>query len=185
MRNNNSTQEIENTQQRTPPRRSGRVANWTGPINERIYRERRAETLRSNEINLEQKRADRTAVMAKTGGYTIPYLKTWLTDQGLAQPKIQNLQGYFDLVLGRTEPIRLAQPRQPAFLAEPSSAPLQDINELNEMYLQRSPSPSSMMYQQIPPNYLDQQFKPVDFGRSNYNRNTDNKNIHRRKNNRR
>jgi len=170
LRNSNSTQEIDDAAQRTLPRRSGRVANWTGPINERIYKERRAETLRANEINLEQKRADRAAVIAKTGGYTIPYLKNWLTGQGIAQPEIQNLQGYFDLVLGRTEPIRLDQPRQPSFIGEPSGAPLQDINELNEMYLQRGPSPSSMMYQQIPPNYLDQQFKPVDFGRSNYRR---------------
>jgi hypothetical protein len=185
LRNNNSTQEIEDAPQRPLPRRSGRVANWTGPINERIYKERRAETLRANEVNLEQKRADREAVIAKTGGYTIPYLKNWLTGQGLAQPEIQNLQGYFDLVLGRTEPIRLAQPRQPTFVGESSSAPLQDINALDEMYLQRGPSPSSMMYQQIPPNYLDQQFKPVDFGRSNYNRNANNRSIRMRKNNRR
>lgn len=182
---NNSTQEIDDTPQRTLPRRSGRVANWTGPINERIYKERRAETLRANEINLEQKRADKAAVTAKTGGYTIPYLKNWLTGQGLAQPDVQDLQGYFDLVLGRTEPVRLAQPRQPTFIGEPSSAPLQDTHDLDNMYLQRSPSPSSMMYQAIPPNYLDQEFKPVDFGRSNYNRNTGIRNIRRRKNNRR
>jgi hypothetical protein len=165
LRNSNSTQEIDDASQRTLPRRSGRVANWTGPINERIYRERRAETLRANEINLEQKRADREAVIAKTGGYTIPYLKNWLTGQGFAQPDVQNLQSYWDLVLGRTEQIRLVQPRQPTFIGEPSSAPLQDTYDLDNMYVQRGPSPSSLLYQQIPPNYLDQQFKPVDFGR--------------------
>lgn len=165
LRNRNSTQEIDDASQRTLPRRSGRVANWTGPINERIYRERRAETLRANELNLEQKRADREAVIAKTGGYTIPYLKNWLTGQGFAQPDVQNLQSYWDLVLGRTEPIRLVQPRQPTFIGEPSSAPLQDTYDLDNMYVQRGPSPSSLLYQQIPPNYLDQKFKPVDFGR--------------------
>ena len=176
LRNNNSTQEIENDgSQRTLPRRSGRIPNWTGPINERIYRERRSETLRANEVNLERKRADREAVIAKTGGYTIAYLKNWLTGQGFAQPDVQNLQGYWDIVLGRTELVSLSQPRQPSFLGESSGAPLQDINALDDMYLQRGPSPSSMMYQQIPPNYLDQQFKPVDFGRSK----------NRRRNNRR
>jgi len=184
LRNSNSTQEIDAPEQSTLPRRSGRVANWTGPINERIYRERRTETLRANEINLEQKRADRSAVIAKTGGYTIPYLKNWLTGQGFAQPVGKDLQSYWDLVLGRTLPVSLSQPREPSFIGEPSSAPLQDTYELDNLYLQRGPSPSSMMYQQLPPNYLDQQFKPVDFGRSNYNRNT-NRNIRRRKNNRR
>ena len=175
LRNSNSTQEIEDDTQRSLPRRSGRIPNWTGPINERIYKERRAETLRANEVNLEKKRTEREAVIAKTGGYTISYLKNWLTSQGFAQPEIQNLQGYWDIVLGRTAPVSLAQPRQPSFLGESSSAPLQDITELDNMFLQRSPSPSSMMYQQIPPNYLDQTFKPVDFGRIR----------NRRKNNRR
>jgi hypothetical protein len=165
LRNSNSTQEIDDATERTLPRRSGRVANWTGPINERIYRDRRAETLRANEINLEQKRADKSAVIAKTGGYTIPYLKNWLTGQGFAQPDVQNLQGYWDLVLGRTSVVSLDQPRQPTFIGEPSSTPLQDTYDLDNMYIQRGPSPSSMMYQQIPPNYLDQEFKPVDFGR--------------------
>jgi hypothetical protein len=163
----NRAREIDQLEeQRNLPRRSGRVANWTGPINERNYRERRDATLRANEIDLQRKRADREAVIAKTGGYTISYLKNWLTGQGLAQPEIQNLQGYWDLVLGRTAPISLAQPRQPSFLGESSGTPLQDINALDDMYLQPERSASGMLYQQMPPNFLDQQFKPVDFGRS-------------------
>jgi hypothetical protein len=156
------------------PRRSGRVANWTGPINERIYKERREATLRANEVDLERKRADRAAVLEKTGGTTIAYLKNWITQQGYKQPEIQDLQSYWDLVLGRVEPISIDQPRQPSFRGEPSGIPFQDIETLDDMYSRRL-SPSSMLYQQVPPNYLDQQFKPVDFGRRN----------NRRKNNRR
>jgi hypothetical protein len=154
-------------QTETPIRRSGRIPNWTGPIKERAYAESRANTLRANEVNLERKRADGEAVANKTGGSTIPYLKKWLAKNGYAQPEFQNLQDYWDLVLGRTELKSLDQPRQPLFIGESSSEPLVDNETLENMYLQRSPSSSDMLYQPpMPPNFLDRNFKPVDFGRS-------------------
>jgi hypothetical protein len=163
----NRAREIDQLEeQRTLPRRSGRVPNWTGPIRERAYRERRDATLRADELDLVRKREDRANVLAKTGGVTIPYLRNWLTQQGYAQPAIQDLQGYWDMVLGRTAPTSLLQPREPSFVAETSSAPLESVDNLDSMYLQRGPSPSSMLYQASPPpNFLDQQFRPVDFGK--------------------
>jgi hypothetical protein len=163
----NRAREIDQLEeQRNLPRRSGRVANWTGPIREREYQDRRDATLRANEIDLQRKRTDRANVLAKTGGVTIPYLKNWLTQQGYAQPEIQDLQGYWDLVLGRTAPVSLAQPREPSYVGEPSSAPLESMDSIDNMYLQPERSASGMLYQQVPPNFLDQQFKPVDFGKS-------------------
>jgi hypothetical protein len=82
------------------------------------------------------------------------------------QPEIQDLQGYWDLVLGRTAPVSLAQPREPSYVGEPSSAPLESMDSIDNMYLQPERSASGMLYQQVPPNFLDQQFKPVDFGKS-------------------
>ena len=176
----NRVREIDELESQ-PPRRSGRVANWTGPIREREYQERRANTIRENELDLQRKREEKELVIAKTGGYTIPYLKNWLTSQGINQPAGKDLQSYWDLVLGKTIPTSLFQPTQPSFIGETSSEPLQDINFLDNMYLPQNQASSNTFYpMQSPPGFLDQEFKPVDFGRSR-SRSRNIKNTFRRK----
>ena len=173
----NRVREIDQLEsQNTLPRRSGRVSNWLGPIKERAYRERRETMGRDRELDLQRKREEKEIVLAKTGGTTIPYLKNWLTQQGYAQPADKDLQSYWDLVLGKTVPTSLAA--QPRFTGETSSAPLRDIRDIRDIRdLDNFNLPGNQggtgMYYPTPrvPNFLDNQFRPVDFGRRNRNRN--------------
>lgn len=169
----NRAREIDQLEsQNTLPRRSGRVSNWLGPINERAYRERRETMSRERELDLQRKREEKEIVLTKTGGTTIPYLKNWLTQQGYAQPLVKNLQNYWDIVLGKTVPTSLAS--QPPFSGETSSAPLRDIRDrdLDNFNLPRNQGGTGSYYQTPRiPDFLDSQFRPVDFGRRNRNKN--------------
>ena len=166
----NRVREIDQLEsQNTLPRRSGRVPNWLGPIKERTYRERRETMGRDRELDLQRKREEKEIVLAKTGGTTIPYLKNWLTQQGYAQPVDKDLQSYWDLVLGKTVPTSLAA--QPRFTGETSSEPLRDSRDLDNFNLPGNQGGTDMYYPTPRvPNFLDNQFRPVDFGRRNRNR---------------
>ena len=154
-------------------RRSGRVSNWTGPIKEREYNERRLKTTTDLELEKQQAREDRAAVTQITGGYTKDYLTKWITEQGWRQPDSKYIQDYWDLVLGRTLPIMISQPPRPEFPSS-SSSPLIDMDTLDNMYISvPNTQTSSLLYRPGEDQIPGTVYKPLNFGRNtNTNRNT-------------
>ena len=153
-------------------RRSERVSNWTGPIKERAYNERRLKTITDLELEKQKAQEDRAVVTQITGGYTKDYLTKWITEQGWRQPDSKYIQDYWDLVLGRTLPIMISPPPRPEFPSS-SSAPLIDMNTLDNMYISvPNTQTSSLLYQLNKDQIPGAVYKPVNFGRNrNRNRN--------------
>jgi hypothetical protein len=158
---NSTRREIEQEQLR----RSGRIPNWTGPIAEREYTERRLKTARDMELEKQRAREDRARVTEITGGYTKDYLTKWITKQGWRQPNSKYIQDYWDLILGRTVPVVLSQPPRPEFSASSSSSPLVTADELEAMYNQAPNIQTSSLLYQPRPGTPGPVYKQVDFGR--------------------
>jgi hypothetical protein len=157
----------ERTLQQGNLRRSGRVSNWLGPVNERIYNERRASTTRDLDLIKQKEKEDRSAVIEKTGGYTIEHLKNWITKKGWKLPDNNYKQDYWDLVLGRTTPELISRPRTPFFVEEPSSLPLVGVETLDSMYTQTGDNPSDYLYQpsRTPSGAGSSSLQRLEFGR--------------------